>query len=566
MIIELSQFNTNAVFSNGDWINTIPPLKIESGGTLNFNSGFLDYATTSEGAVIEIAQDTQITVQAGFYMCVWFPYGKDPDKSIFVYDNENVINPFQLYTARYSGVSGQVDWTPVFSQRTFTLPKGNYSPFELTNIINDQLVRINVNTFGSGSDYVSNGNSNFLRSTNIGSEVADVQNAEPFFNYANIKLKNKNQLGTPDNPRFRVGDTISLWDNIYGENLYFLNPTQPHLPILESIPITGIDFNLGIIYFTSGYAFTTNLDDKDPICLSLIVYKTNTHATLFVGQEESAVSTGNYFYMSNTCSMGATQIALEYNYNNNALFQFTYAHTPFYNSSSQETVAIYGAGRTNAFNSITTQSGLFFTQLDPPEFWQDILGFDLDSVIVDFNASTKSFNQPLVAGRNITANFLGNDSLIDKTSFATNPMVELQRKDYENESQQTEPIKALKQIGVKSSNFYLIELGGLDTINLENDNQYFRTICAIASKEYTNLGVVSIYATGVPFYTNNGEDFIINNLRVRILDSITKQPTTTLGIKNSVFIEYFPPPQPQAQIPTPKKRTTKKAIEDEKKK
>lgn len=566
MIIELSQFNTNAVFSNGDYINTLPPLKIESGGTLNFNSGFLDYATTSEGAVIEIAQDTQITVEAGFYMCLWFPYGKDPDKDIFVYNVETNINAFQLYTARYFGVPGQVDYTPVFSQRTFTIPKGNYSPFELTNIINDQLVRINVNTFGSGSDYVSNGQANFLRSTNLGSEVADVINAEPFFNYTNIKLKNKNQLGTPANPRFRVGDSIALWDNIFGQSLTFFNPTEPHEPTLDAIPITAIDFNLGIISFQSGYAYNSEMGSKDPLCLALIVYKENTQPVHFLGQEQSAVTSGNFFTMGKTSSMGATQIALEYNYNNNALFQFTYAHTPYYNASSQETVTIYGAGRANAFNSITTQSGIFFTQLDPPSFWEDLLGFNLDSILVNFNNETKSFNQPLVAGQNITTNFLGNDSLIDKTTFATTPMTELDRKEYQNESQQTEPIKALKQIGVKSSNFYLIELGGLDTINLENDNQYFRTICAIASKEYSNLGVVSIYATGVPFYTNNGEDFIINNLRVRILDSITKQPTTTLGAKNSVFIEYFPPPQPQAPIPTPKKRTTKKAIEDEKKK
>jgi hypothetical protein len=566
MIIELSQFNTGAVFSNGDWINTIPPLTIQSGGTLNFNSGFLDYATTSDVGVIEIAEDTEITITAGFYMCLWYPYGDNPNNDIFKANNIFIVNAFNLYTARYLGVPNIADWTPITSTRTFTIPKGNYSPTEITNIINENLVKINVTEFGSGSDFISNGDHNFLRPTQIGRQVADVRNAEANVGYASIKLKTPSQLGTASAPLFKVGDTISLYDNIVGVNLRFYNVhTQNYY---ETITIYGVDYNLGIIYMPPDYIFNTLIPEKGYFtAVSLIVYKTNVYETAFVGQEATAVSNGNYFNMANPSSMGATQIALEYNYNNNSLFQFTYAHTPFYNSSEQEVVAIYGGGVTNYFNSITTQSGIFFTQLEPASFWQDTLGFDLSTLVVNYDPVQKTFTSPLKSGVNITANFLGNDALIDKSAFATAPMIELPRKDFENESQQTEPIKALKQIGSKSSNFYLIELGGLDTINLENDKQYFRTICAISSKEYSNMGVVSIYSTGIPFYTNNGEDFVINNLRVRILDSITKQPTTTLGAKNSVFIEYFPPSIP-ASVPEPPKKkrvVKKKAIEDEKK-
>jgi hypothetical protein len=62
----------------------------------------------------------------------------------------------------------------------------------------------------------------------------------------------------------------------------------------------------------------------------------------------------------------------------------------------------------------------------------------------------------------------------------------------------------------------------------------------------------------MPFYTNQGDDFVLTNLRVRILDSITKQPSTTLGSKNSIFIELINPPPVPMPLPPPQKEKTKK--------
>jgi hypothetical protein len=204
--------------------------------------------------------------------------------------------------------------------------------------------------------------------------------------------------------------------------------------------------------------------------------------------------------------------------------------------------------------------------MEPQSFWRDTLGFDVDSMIMTYDPSlttptNRNFTRRLESGVNITANFIGNDILINKADFdGANPapMRQLQRNAYYDESTQTQAIKALKQIGIKASNFYLVELGGLDLINMENDTQFFRTICAIGSKEYSNLGVISLYSNGMPFYTNQGDDFVLTNLRVRILDSITKQPSTTLGSKNSIFIEYIAPPSVPMPLPPPEKEKTKK--------
>lgn len=568
MLIELSRFNTPTAFTNADYVNTIPPLTIQSGGALMFNSGFLDYATATPDNVIEIPEDTVITLSCGFYMCLWFEFDKAPSTEAFFYNNVLGLRPFELYTAR--DPSG---YMPIISTRTFTLPKGNYSPYELQNIINENLVKVPQYLMGSGADFVSDANQQFMRSTMLGEAVANSVNLQgdptPQI-YSNIKLKNKDQLGTLSNPRFKIGDTVKLYDVITNIDIAFYKNNVPPDTWPDAVVINEIDFNNGILFYEGGWNYTTEGNTQNyPDMVSVIVYKTNTQAVLFYSQAPNSVHNGEYFYMSNESVMGASQMALEYNNNNNSLFQFTYLHTPFYHTGN-ESIAIYGSGRSNYFDSITTQSGVFFTQMEPRSFWEDTLGFDVDSMVMTYDPSlttptNRNFTQQLEAGVNITSNFLGNDILISKADFDTFvPMRQLQRNAYFNESTQTTPIKALQTIGIKSSNFYLVQLEGLDLINMENDAQFFRTICAIGSKEYSNLGVISLYGTGMPFYTNNGLDFVISNLRVRILDSLTKQPSTTLGEKNSIFIEYIPPP-PSIPVPlpttpqqNPKKRVSKK--------
>lgn len=569
MLIELSRFNTQSAFSNADYINTFAPLTIQQGGSLMFNSGFLDYATATPENVIEIPEDITITLSVGFYMCLWFEFDKPPSTEAFTYSNVLNVRPFELYTAR--DPSG---YAPIISTRSFTLPKGNYSPYEIQNLINENLVQVPQSIHGSGADFVSDATHQFIRSTMIGEAVANSVNLQGDpdpIRYFNINLKNKEQLGTPENPRFKVGDSVKLYDVITNIDIQFFKDGTHPSTWPSSVVISEVDFNNGIIWYEGGWNYTTEgTSENYPDMVSVIVYKTNTQAVLFYSQQPNSVNNGEYFYMSNESVMGATQMTLEYNNNNNALFQFTYLHTPFYKGGN-ESIAIYGSGRSNYFDSITSQSGVFFTQMEPQSFWRDTLGFDVDSMIMTYDPSlttptNRNFTQPLKAGVNITSNFLGNDILINKTDFDNFvPMRQLQRDAYFNESTQTTPIKALQQIGIKSSNFYLVQLEGLDLINMENDTHLFRTICAIGSKEYTNLGVISLYGTGMPFYTNNSIDFVISNMRVRILDSLTKQPSTTLGTKNSIFIEYIPPQPIQVPLPIsqpekekPKKRTTKK--------
>ena len=138
-----------------------------------FNSGFLDYATATPENVIEVPEDITITLSVGFYMCLWFEFDKNPSQEAFVYSNILNVRPFELYTAR--DPSG---YAPIISTRSFVLPKGNYSPYEIQNIINENLVQVPQSIHGSGADFVSDATNQFIRSTMVGEAVANSVNLE----------------------------------------------------------------------------------------------------------------------------------------------------------------------------------------------------------------------------------------------------------------------------------------------------------------------------------------------------------------------------------------------------
>jgi hypothetical protein len=256
--------------------------------------------------------------------------------------------------------------------------------------------------------------------------------------------------------------------------------------------------------------------------------------------------------------MGASQIQLEYNYNNNGLFQWTYLHTPFYfGNPAEEGVQLYfmGYGFNNIFGYENTQTGIFFNKLEPASFWQDLLGFNLDTLIVTDDA-TNNLSAVLKCGTNITGNLVAYDALFAKgTRTLQYADDDKQYQSVQAASSQTVPIVATKTQGVATSSFFLVELGGLSDINMINDTSLFRTICAIGSKEYNTQGVISIYPDGSSFYTNTSNmPVVISSMRVRILDSLTKKPTAILGERNSIFLELVnPPPQPPLPPPTTKK-------------
>jgi len=565
MLIELSQFNSSSVFTSSDWTNTITPLIIKPQGTLTFKGGFLDYATTSQ-IVIELPEDVEISIKVGFYMAAPPVNATDGTGPLFTSsqaDGEIFINDiteyqaFDLYVARDHT---DPSYNLITSTKTFTIPSGNYSPDEISEIINVNCIRVPYNLHGSGGDFNNNENSSFFRSTTLDMLTCAL---EPFIgtshsgSQAVLKARDVTQLAN-----FNIGDEVSLYDLIPGSGF---DEEFNYKRVIETI-----DMNTGII------TLDPQPDRPQETLLNLHMYK-NIYS-------DDPVNTDNcvrYYRQANnsrpfdpdtyfrwapedkrkTYMMGASQFQLEYNYNNNSLFQFTYLHTPYYDAGN-EAINYYFAGYAfnNIFSFTNTITGVFINDLQPQSFWSDILGFRYNDLVVKNNPVNNFLSAPLRCGLNITGNLVATDALFSKTAVpqqqppgtdgGSDPGA-YRALQVKTASTQTTPIVATKTQGVTTSPFYLIEIGGLSDVNMVNDTDLFRTICGYGSKQYSNAGIITIFADGTSFFTNNAlTDVVLSSFRVRILDNITKLPSTNLGTRNTILLQLDNPTLPP-QMPPP---------------
>lgn len=576
MIIELARFNTPSAFSNSDYINQIQPIQVETGGSLSFKGGFLDYNTTSE-QVIEIVEDVNVEIDAGFY----YACGNPEDKSV-VPGDEDTIRPFELYVARDSG-----DYSLITSSRQFTIPKGNYSPFEITELVNLALTEVVPSIHGDGTEFANITDTNFFRPCLQGAYVCSLKNLPKDFQVFNksnpvYTAITPSDLKNPDGtPRFSVNDVVRFADNIQGD---IQIQASEELKYLNS-KITAINYETGAITYDFEYEESRPIITTTPLT-AFYMYKIG----YYIGSEFFQLPQTKFYYQANRPGetfdpnnnfqfpdilvdegdaefayepanykfMGASQIQLEYNNNNNALFQWTYIHTPYYygndkaeaNDDAQEGIQFLFTGFNNKFVYENTQTGIFFTKLSPPSFWFDTLGFDPSLVISDI-PQKHILNAPLKTGVNITGNFIGYDALFEKGNN-TSQWVPTSDNVYgvNSSSNQTFAIRAISSQSVGDSSFYIVDVNGLSLTNFSNDTDFFRTVVAIGSKEYNSQGIISLYPDGTSFYTNTGEPFVLSSIRTRILDSISKKPTETLGPKSAIYLEYTPP---MALPPPPKK-------------
>ena len=540
MIIELSRFNSLTSFSNSDWINSFQPLTIQPQGQLSFKGGFLDYNTSSE-QVIELLQDVNINIETGFYVCS--PVNQD---GLIVGNPEKYV-PLDLYIAR----DGQDNFKLIKSSRSFTIPAGNYSPDEITEIINFNCVNYNPPIHGDGSFFNNQANLNFFRPTtnNFNSVALELIPKDSDTGIATLIARNPSDL-----QYFKNGDYVTFIDigKLTGDTTGNID---------EAYNITSLNTTTGVITTNPPFRRLATYTMGNPYMYKYVYDPTDgssdidtTDCWRFYKQASASKpfdNTTSWLLDPNndriTNYMGCSQFQLEYNYNNNSLFQFSYLHTPFY-SGGQEAIQLYACGYryNNIFTYMNTMTGIFFTKLEPASFWEDALGFNLNTLIVTDDDTSHILSAPLQVGVNITGNLVTYDALFDKTNP---PRMYDDNESHEKAqvvnavSTQSQAIVANKPQQVNSSSFYLIELGGLSDINMINDTDLFRTISAIGSKEYNSQGIISIYPDGTAFYTNNSpEPLYLSSFRVRILDSITKQPTTSLGGKNSIFIEMTNPP------------------------
>ncbi len=198
-----------------------------------------------------------------------------------------------------------------------------------------------------------------------------------------------------------------------------------------------------------------------------------------------------------------------------------------YDSNKTEGIDVIKDGN-GILRMIDVRSGIFWTDLQPRPFWEG-LGFDMSSLlVVDGN---NMLTTPLVRGQNITVGFAGLDAFISNARVL--PVVPVDA--YFYETSQTNPIIAPNNYTGTDGGFYIIEVLGLAT-DYQDDSKTYCAVMSIGSRNYDQNGFITIYGDGSIPFINNGDPRTITTLHIRILDPITKQPSTLLGSRNSVFL------------------------------
>ncbi len=301
--------------------------------------------------------------------------------------------------------------------------------------------------------------------------------------------------------------------------------------------------------------------------------------------------------------IGASEMSLVYNAENNGIFQFNYAHTPLYakvasgtSSTIVESVGQYpsyiypdNGGNDGDTVKLATpeegvfqsdkQSGIILAAMNPPAFWE-LLGFDIAECVAnppsnDVGAPFMTFEEFAVkttggfsgSGNNFdTSIVMVGDSLqcyaaaADTFSLESGVNVGLETSasiadpffinKYTQtpifyEVQNTNTIDAASiPLAPSAAGFWLVEITGYSS-------EFITDIEKMEVKAIVN----GYFSQGGAFATTNGSDSYsyrhagqpiqLSNLKIRILNPITGQEDKTLGPNNSVYLEI------SKQIPAP---------------
>jgi hypothetical protein len=260
--------------------------------------------------------------------------------------------------------------------------------------------------------------------------------------------------------------------------------------------------------------------------------------------------------------IGASQIDINYNELNNS-FEINYIHTPLLDQATGKNLSIkYLLGANNNVSAVGAHSGIYFTNLQafdsqnkPYDFFKGVLGFDVPSMVVGFDGVVSNFfgnnnslwvvlNQPLL-GQNITSNYIGLDTAVQKTTnWFMYKTLELNDTDYILDStadpNTTNAIIAPNKQAEQQNKFshYLIDL------NMKFQNEFigaedvYRTYNGIVNKYYASGSYLYGDESASIIYEHRGQPLVLRSVKCRILTS-DKTPDPLIGADNTIYMQVI---------------------------
>lgn len=544
-IIELSYNNASQKNMTSDWTNTFQQqMMLNPGDGLVSKLCLLDYSSTGQYSNIEIPQDINVSMECGFYYVANNPeyYNSDltPEPNHLDF---NGVEFGKYYVARdYT----QQEYPLITSTKNFVLKKGVYDVNELCQEITRTMTTINTPDIGKSIEFDDLAGKYFFRSTYLNEASVNVytftqiiqtseegENGREWIQYNVVKPANLWQLQP-----FNVGDTVS-----------FAFQFDPKVNNFSGtlIQIDKVAGTFQIKYYTDSINENATFDDNILFDENLvgvvpplpydqyfgIMFKPQSALTPVRFYDPESFNDVFYFTINTRSYMGASQCALLYNDNNDGKFSFKYMHTPLYDSDGNEIVSVLNVAGGTYYYALA-QTGIFWTNLEPKELWQDIFGFNLNEMIVS-DTLAKYLVPKFTLSQNITSNLITYDDVFNKAKWTESPEAD---KTYSTRSDDTFKIVGKEQQTAFVSPYFIVQILGLGVANMLDDTKSYQTIAQICSKQYDNNGVITSFSDGIPFFYNTSpEPLLISSLRVRILDGTTKEPTQILGQNNNIFLQ-----------------------------
>lgn len=503
-IIELSAINAKQKISNAEWTTNLQrTITLQPNDQITILQSIIDANLAGDFQNINIEQDTNITIEFGFYYVndsIDLNYGLNIDTAV----------KLGLYVARDS------DYNLITNKKTFTITAGNYNASTLAQLLSAQISQIpqyeSIDVFNSLGGGIIEPMINYF-------EVGGDSFESSEFGFDSITAS------SPLTPQQLAAYTVGTDIIVYYRNND--STVQKHEVKVFSVANNIITFE-PVIEF---------LFDKNTIYDLYCILKTGQSIKLYNHQPSKDVTDDWIEAKSIPRFMGTNEFAIEYNINNNGKFQFTQFHMSPYTSDTdnEQSINAIQYNESGSLFFLDVRTGIFFTQLEPANFWFDTLGFNSNIIVID-NKTNIALQTPLLRGINITSNYIGADALIASTR--TNGKIPITPYDYKTNL--TNAIIATNTYISQDIGYSLIELRAIPSDYNSENKGLSSGILQICSNAYDNNGFTTSYnESSLTFINTSNQPIIYGSFNVRILNPKDYTPIKTLGPRTTIFLQII---------------------------
>lgn len=550
-----SDVRTNSV--NSTWKTVLnSPITLEEPMELRLRNAFVDTQDSSGTIILE--EDTDIELTCGFWLQDWtdankvysgpLPATTWPAAGSSTVDSGGVAQSPGTYVAcDYKIVSDTGD-PPVITKGIdfyygYDMVQKVVLVVTYTNWPANQVVKKNIHAKAT-----KQGGTKFTVPVNLIRTSGTT-----------ITLDNENDLKTKDRWFFDKFDSVpgkaddAIFD-IHEQELKFTIPAGAYPPkTLASLITAEMSKNE-----LEQKAATRSIISQ--VCWSsndLLVHHTGPGNVAWVSANWPDDATPQYFQINPAATtaywVGATQIALTFDETANR-FSWAFMHTPLepgVNGPGVQYISYQIGASPNPHWLATAHSGLFLKAVEPFDFWEQKLGFNLASLLPytpSTNVPIGNFlsghvpNFDLIPGRHIVTAYAGLDvGILKKDTFfySNNVPATLVPTNLTTEITAEEP----PVDPATDSTHFIIEVEGIPNRRLIGSDNILHSTSAIVGRFQTRGSVTEADSTAGVNLTFKGAPQTISELRVSIYDP--DGLPSTLGPNSTIYLSLFRP------IPTP---------------